>query len=113
LVEQVRLCANLLYGCVQAQDFLRLSGGLPVLLSHCYSDADLPLLREAGVFAVRNATHHNLANQEAVRRSLAERRQVAEAAAAAGNASVDAMAMAEPNLPAACELELDDCTSDA
>lgn len=25
----------------------------PVLLSHCYADPELPLLREAGVYAVR------------------------------------------------------------
>lgn len=85
LVEQVRICANLLFGCRPAQDFLRLTGGIPVLLSHCYSDADMPLLREAGVFAVRNASHENLANQEIMRALLAERRQ--NAAAAGGDVS--------------------------
>ena len=37
----------------EAAEFLRLSGGLPTLLSHCYADPELPLLREAGVYAVR------------------------------------------------------------
>lgn len=28
----------------------------PALLSHCYADPELPLLREAGVYAVRSVT---------------------------------------------------------
>eukprot|EP00913_Durusdinium_trenchii_P018323 g17213.t1 len=52
----------------------------PVLLSHCYADPELPLLREAGVYAVRNATKHSEKTRDAVRSILAERR-VRDAAA--------------------------------
>lgn len=78
LVDQVRLCGNLLYGLPAAQNFARLTNGLRVLLSHCYADHDLPMLREVGIFAVRNATHTNVASQEVVRELLAERRAVDE-----------------------------------
>jgi len=73
-IEQVRVCANMLYQNRKAQDFLRLNDGLRVLLSQCYADEELPLLREVAVFAVNNATRHNLENQEAARLMLAERR---------------------------------------
>eukprot|EP00435_Cladocopium_sp_Y103_P013532 s718_g3.t1 len=55
-------------------EFLRISGGLPALLSHCYADPELPLLREAGVYAVRNATQHSPETRDTVRQLLAERR---------------------------------------
>lgn len=80
LVDQVRLCSNVLYGNRCAQDFARLTRGLQVLLSHCYSDAEVPLLREAGVFAVRNSTCENKENQEAIRQILAERKAAIAAA---------------------------------
>lgn len=74
LVEHVRLCGNVLHHSQSAQDFLRLNQGLRVLLSNSYADHDLPLLREAGVFAIRNATHQNVCNQEAVRQMLRDRK---------------------------------------
>eukprot|EP00434_Breviolum_minutum_P022601 symbB.v1.2.019944.t1/scaffold1645.1/size107836/9 len=74
LVGQLRLCGNTIFESPQAADFLRLSGGLPALLSHCYADPELPLLREAGVYAVRNATQHSPETRETVRQLLAERR---------------------------------------
>ncbi|CAE8686354.1 unnamed protein product [Polarella glacialis] len=82
LVLQLRLCGNVLYDSDRARDFLLLSGGLPALLSHCYADPELPLLREAGVFAVRNLTKHSEEVRQAVRELLAERRSVASAAVA-------------------------------
>merc|ERR1711871_1301610 len=63
MLEQMRLCGNVLYGNRAAQDFVRVTGGLRVLLSNCYADEHLPMLRENGVFAIRNATHQNLENQ--------------------------------------------------
>ncbi|CAK9110472.1 unnamed protein product [Durusdinium trenchii] len=75
-----RLCGNILFESPEAAEFLRLSAGLPVLLSHCYADPELPLLREAGVYAVRNATKHSEKTRDAVRSILAERR-VRDAAA--------------------------------
>lgn len=83
LVELLRLCSNVLYGRPRAQEFLRLTGGIPILLSHCYADPELPLLREVGVFAVRNATHHCPENQAIARDLLAERRTAASQHAAA------------------------------
>jgi len=74
LVEQVRVCGNLLYENFEAQEFLRLTGGLRVLLSHCYSDEQLPMLRETAIFAVRNATHGNELNQKMGKDMLAEQR---------------------------------------
>mmetsp|Transcript_4389 Transcript_4389/g.7793 ORF Transcript_4389/g.7793 Transcript_4389/m.7793 type:complete len:437 (+) Transcript_4389:230-1540(+) len=74
LLDQLRLVGNVLYENKSAQDFLRLSGGLRVLLCFCYADPDLPLLRENGIFAVRNATQGNVANQVAARELLAERK---------------------------------------
>ncbi|CAJ1405348.1 unnamed protein product [Effrenium voratum] len=74
LVTQLRLCGNVLFESPEAAEFLRLSGGLPTLLSHCYADPELPLLREAGIFAVRNATQHSSATREEVKQLLAERR---------------------------------------
>ncbi|CAD7959587.1 unnamed protein product [Amoebophrya sp. A120] len=41
------------------------------LLSFCYSDTVLPTLKENAIFAVRNVSDGNLANQEAIRRLLA------------------------------------------
>jgi len=79
LVDQLRLCANVLYERPEAQDFLRLVGGLRILLSHCYADHEVPLLREAGVFAVRNATHGNEANQAAAQALLMEQRAASNA----------------------------------
>jgi len=79
LVDQVRLCANVLYERQEAQNFVRLVGGLRVLLSHCYADHEVPLLREAGVFAVRNATHGNEANQAVAQALLSEQRAAANA----------------------------------
>jgi len=73
LIDQVRLCANLLYERRAAQDFVRHIGGLRVLLCHCYADGELPLLREVGVFAVRNASHGNAENQGVMRELLASR----------------------------------------
>eukprot|EP00928_Gymnodinium_smaydae_P038099 TRINITY_DN26347_c0_g1_i1.p1 TRINITY_DN26347_c0_g1~~TRINITY_DN26347_c0_g1_i1.p1 ORF type:complete len:696 (-),score=150.65 TRINITY_DN26347_c0_g1_i1:1-1893(-) len=73
IVDHLRLCGNVLYDDHEAQEFLRLTGGLRVLLSSCYADHELPLLREAGIFAVRAATRHNIDNQEAVKALLAER----------------------------------------
>jgi len=58
----------------EAQEFLRLTGGLRVLLSHCYSDEQLPMLRETAIFAVRNATHGNELNQKMGKDMLAEQR---------------------------------------
>eukprot|EP00439_Symbiodinium_sp_Y106_P041161 s3209_g5.t1 len=74
LVAQLRLCGNVLYESPEAAEFLRLSGGLPILLSHCYADPEMPLLREVGVFAVRNATQHSEQTRAAVKVLLAERR---------------------------------------
>lgn len=74
LVGQLRLCGNILFENPQGAEFLRISGGLPALLSHCYADPELPLLREAGVYAVRNATQHSPETRDAVRQLLAERR---------------------------------------
>eukprot|EP00933_Yihiella_yeosuensis_P020264 TRINITY_DN16281_c0_g3_i1.p1 TRINITY_DN16281_c0_g3~~TRINITY_DN16281_c0_g3_i1.p1 ORF type:complete len:663 (+),score=168.30 TRINITY_DN16281_c0_g3_i1:66-2054(+) len=79
IVLQLRLCGNILFDCPPAADFLRLSGGLSTLLSHCYSDHELPLLREAGIFAVRNALQHSKAAHEEVRALLAERKTRAAA----------------------------------
>jgi hypothetical protein len=73
-LEQLRLCSTVLYENSSAQEFLRLSGGLRVLLSSCYSDEYLPMLRENGIFAIRNATLGNPTNQEEARRLLEERK---------------------------------------
>eukprot|EP00929_Paragymnodinium_shiwhaense_P065121 TRINITY_DN32682_c0_g1_i1.p1 TRINITY_DN32682_c0_g1~~TRINITY_DN32682_c0_g1_i1.p1 ORF type:complete len:572 (+),score=131.41 TRINITY_DN32682_c0_g1_i1:88-1803(+) len=93
LVEQVRICANVLYENKPAQDFLRLIEGMRILFSHCYADKDLPLLREAGVFAVRNATHHHPANAEAARKLLAERKTMEARAAGQSEPSIDELGL--------------------
>lgn len=80
LIDQVRLCGNVLYSNPPAQAFARLTTGLKALLSHCYSDPEVPMLREVGVFAVRNATVGCRENQQAVADLLAERKAAASAA---------------------------------
>ncbi|CAD7943917.1 unnamed protein product [Amoebophrya sp. A25] len=44
---------------------------LTLLLNFCYSDHNLPTLKETAVFAVRNAAHGNPGNQERIRKLLA------------------------------------------
>jgi len=79
LVDQIRLCGNLLFEQPAAQDFVRLVGGLRVLLSHCHADQEMPLLREAGIFAVLCATRGSEANQAMAREMLARQRTEAVA----------------------------------
>jgi len=78
LLEHIRLCSNIVYEQRRAQDFLRQIDGLRTLLSHCYADHDLPMLRECAVFSVRNATKGNLENQKAAGELLSQRKQSAE-----------------------------------
>lgn len=91
LVEQVRICANLVYEDRRAQDFLRLTDGLRVVLCHCYADPELPLLREAGVFAVRNATDGNATNQAYARELLSAGWKASKQGAEGDSASGPAM----------------------
>lgn len=77
IVDHVRLCGNVLYEQPSAQNFIRLTSGLKALLSHCYADPELPMLREVSVFAVRNATHGCVENQAAARGLLAVQRKAA------------------------------------
>merc|ERR1712151_475931 len=83
LVDNVRLCGNALFEQPHAQSFARMTHTLRWLLSHCYADPELPMLREVAVFAVRNATYGCLENQAAARELLAERRS-AEGQGASG-----------------------------
>jgi len=73
-LEQLRLCGNVLWSSHPAQEFLRMTCGLRVLLSNCYADHHLPMLRENGIFALRNATVDNPANQVAAKQLLEERK---------------------------------------
>ena len=69
-VELVRLVANMAYRCRVVQDALRLKGGLPVMLNHCNIDGHHPMLREWGIFAIRNLCGGNLENQVSLGTSL-------------------------------------------
>jgi len=77
LVDIIRLAGNLMYKNADMQELARQTNGLQILSSHCYSDHELPMLREVGVFAIRNATYGNLANQEEIRKILSQRKQTA------------------------------------
>lgn len=75
MFEQLRLVGNVVGRDRRAQDFVRMTGGLRVLLSHCHADPKLPLLREYGIIAVRNAVTDNEANRQMVRVMIAQRHE--------------------------------------
>ena len=66
-VELVRLLANLAGGSFVAQEALREAGAIVPLLNHCNIDGRNPMLREWGIFAVRNLCERNEGNQQLVR----------------------------------------------
>lgn len=65
--ETVKLClqllGNIFYGCRYAQDTIRTSGGINLLLSRCTTDFKNPLAREWSLICVRNLTEGNEDNQ--------------------------------------------------
>eukprot|EP00397_Hematodinium_sp_SG-2012_P049753 GEMP01057519.1.p1 GENE.GEMP01057519.1~~GEMP01057519.1.p1 ORF type:complete len:458 (+),score=103.90 GEMP01057519.1:55-1374(+) len=67
VINLLRIIAN----CVairKGQEMLNDSGNIWMLLNHTFSDPDLPLLMEVGLFAVNNATRSHVPNQECVHR---------------------------------------------
>lgn len=60
----LQLLGNLVYRSRAAQDTLRESGGLAVVLSHCATDFSNPLAREWALLCTRNAAEGNIANQD-------------------------------------------------
>jgi hypothetical protein len=68
LLKSISKClGNLVHGCRVAQDLLRTSNCMIVVLNHCSTNVNNPLLREYGLMCVRNATENNEDNQEFIR----------------------------------------------
>lgn len=68
LIKSISKClGNMVHKCKMAQDFLRTSDCLMVVLNHCSTNINNPLEREWNLMCVRNATENNLENQEFIR----------------------------------------------
>lgn len=68
LLKSVSKClGNMVYKCKLAQDYLRTSNCMMVVLNHCSTNVNNPLEREYGLMCIRNATENNLENQEFIK----------------------------------------------
>mmetsp|Transcript_31178 Transcript_31178/g.44810 ORF Transcript_31178/g.44810 Transcript_31178/m.44810 type:complete len:114 (-) Transcript_31178:27-368(-) len=63
VIAALQVLANLLPGCKDAQDQLRDSGGLAIVLSNCFTDFNNPFAREWALVCIRNACEGNSLNQ--------------------------------------------------
>ncbi|XP_074578604.1 uncharacterized protein LOC141835049 [Curcuma longa] len=64
--DLVSVIANCLHGRKKVQDEIRQVKAIPLLLQQCVVDEDNPLLREWGLWAMRNLLEGNLENQNEV-----------------------------------------------
>ncbi|KAI9348021.1 spinocerebellar ataxia type 10 protein domain-containing protein [Obelidium mucronatum] len=61
--DSIKVISNVSFMCKEAQDQVRLVGGIPVVLSHCIIDDSNPFVKEWAVFAIRNLCDGNKENQ--------------------------------------------------
>ncbi|KAJ3208327.1 hypothetical protein HDU82_002608 [Entophlyctis luteolus] len=61
--DAIQVLSNLAYGCKNAQEKIRIAGGIPLILNHCHIDESNPFIKERSVFAIRNLCEGNAENQ--------------------------------------------------